>query len=301
MLTLGMLLSHLETLIAIQKGGSFSAAADIVHRSHSAISVQMRQLEEQTGFHLFEKGKRPALLTPLGRQFVQKSMEVLDLVAELKQIGQKDSTSGAISIGFVPTTLQTVLPIALAELRRRYPGLRVSVVSGLSGELAQFVADQTLDFAFLTAPTMTQNNIQLTTIAEEPLAIVSSLNCQIPRNPYDLFLSQPFIAFSRKSWLGHQIETHLTQAGVPFDPTIELDSIDAVENLVSLGHGVSMLPVRTMAPAHPNLQYTKPDVSDLPARRLTLASNLQSTRKTLRDVIVEIVIQNINSEINSPI
>ena len=291
-----MLLSHLETLIAIQKGGSFSAAADIVHRSHSAISIQMRQLEEQTGLRIFEKGKRPALLTPVGRQFVLKSLEVLDLVTELKQIGQEDSTTGAISIGFVPTTLQTILPIALAELRKRYPSLRVSVMSGLSGELAQAVSDLTLDFAFLTAPTMSQDDIHITMIAEEPLAIISNLGCQIPRNPYDLFLSHPFIAFSHKSWLGHQIETHLEQAGVSFNPSIELDSIDAVENLVALGHGVSMLPIRTMAPAHPGLQYTKPEKINLPSRRLTLASNLQSTRKTLRDVIVEIVLQNIQSE-----
>lgn len=292
-----MLLTHLETLIAIQKGGSFSAAADIVHRSHSAISIQMRQLEEQTGLRIFEKGKRPALLTPVGREFVMKSIEVLELVAELKQIGQEDSTTGAISIGFVPTTLQTILPIALAELRSRYPDLRVSVMSGLSGELAQAVSEQTLDFAFLTAPTISQNDIHITTIAEEPLAIVSNKNCQIPRNPYDLFLSHPFIAFSRQSWLGHQIETHLAQSGISFNPSIELDSIDAVENLVALGHGISMLPIRTMALSHPNLQYTKPETVNLPSRRLTLASNLHSTRKTLHDVIVDIVIRNIKTDV----
>ncbi|MBE9476383.1 MAG: LysR family transcriptional regulator [Proteobacteria bacterium] len=293
-----MLFSQLKTLIAIQKGGSFSAAAKIVHRSHSAISIQMRQLEDQTGLRLFEKGKRPATLTPVGRQFLLKSQEILDHVAELDQIGKEDSTSGAISIGFVPTTLQTVLPIALAALRSRYPDLHVSVVSGLSGELSQAVADQTLDFAFLTAPTISQADIQITTIAEEPLAIISDLNCKIPRNPYDLFLSHAFIAFSRKSWLGQQIETNLAQAGVSFDPTIELDNINAVENLVALGHGVSVVPIRTMAPAHPGLRYTVPSDNLLSARRLTLASHLQSPRKTLRDVIVEIVIQNINSAAN---
>jgi DNA-binding transcriptional LysR family regulator len=293
-----MLFSQLKTLIAIQKGGSFSAAADIVHRSHSAISIQMRQLEEQTGLHIFEKGKRPATLTPIGKQYLLKSLEVLARVAELDQIGLEDSTSGAISIGFVPTTLQTVLPIALAELRSRYPDLHVSVVSGLSGELSQAVADQTLDFAFLTAPTKSQNDIHITTIAEEPLAIITDVDCQIPRKPYDLFLSHPFIAFSRKSWLGQQIETHLTQSGVSFNPTIELDSIDAVENLVALGHGISVVPVRTMAPAHPGLRYTIPPDKLLSARRLTLASHSQSTRKALRDVIVEIVIQNINPEAN---
>ena len=291
-----MLFSHLKTLMAIQKGGSFSAAADIVHLSHSAISIQMRQLEQQTGLKLFEKGKRPATLTPVGRQFLLKAIEILDRVAELEQIGHEDSTSGSISIGFVPTTLQTVLPIALAELRSRYPDLRVSVISGLSGELAQAVADQTLDFAFLTAPTKSHEDIHITMIAEEPLAIISDLECQIPRNPYDLFLTHPFIAFIRKSWLGHQIESHLAQAGVSFDPTIELDSIDAVENLVALGHGVSVVPIRTMAPAHPGLRYTKPPENLLSARRLTLASHRQSTRKTLRDIIVEIVIRNIRSD-----
>jgi len=284
-----MQLTHLKTLIAIQKGGSFSAAADIVHLSHSAVSIQMRQLEEQTGLIIFEKGRRPATLTPIGRQFLLKAIEVLETVAELELIGREDTTSGAISIGFVPTTLQTILPIALAELRQRYPDLRVSVKSGLSGELAAAVAAQTLDFAFLTAPTTPQSDIKITMVAEEPLAIITDLNCQVPRNPYDLFLTQPFIAFSRNSWLGQQIETHLADAGVSFDPTIELDSIDAVENLVALGHGVSIVPVRTLATAHPGLCYTIAPGNPAPTRRLTLASHRQTRRKTLHDVIVDIV------------
>ncbi len=284
-----MQLTHLKTLVAIQKGGSFSAAADIVHLSHSAVSIQMRQLEEQTGLIIFEKGRRPATLTPIGRQFLLKAIQVLETVTELEQIGREDTTSGAISIGFVPTTLQTVLPIALAELRRRYPDLRVSVKSGLSDELAEAVAAQTLDFAFLTAPTTLQSDLKITLIAEEPLAIITDLKSQISRNPYDLFLTQPFIAFSRKSWLGQQIESHLSQAGVSFDPTIELDSIDAVENLVALGHGISIVPVRTLAAAHPCLCYTIAPGNPAPARRLTLTSHRQTRRKTLHDVIVNIV------------
>ena len=287
-----MLFSQLRTLLAIQKGGSFSAAADIVHRSHSAISIQMRQLEEQTGLLIFEKGRRPATLTPIGRQFLLKAQDVCKTVDELNLIGKEDTTSGSISIGFVPTTLQTVLPIALAELRRRYPGLRVSVVSGLSGKLAKAVAAQTLDFAFLTAPTAPQSELQITMIAEEPFAIITSLDCLIPRNPYDLFLSQPFIAFSRQSWLGQQIALHLAEAGVSFDPSIELDSIDAVENLVALGHGISIVPIRTLAPAHPELCYTNAPGTPAPARRLTLASHRQTMRKTLHDTIVDIVIKN---------
>ncbi len=286
-----MLLTHLKTLIAIQKGGSFSAAADIVHLSHSAISIQMRQLEEKTGLVLFEKGRRPATLTPIGRQFLLKAMDVSKAVDQLSFIGREDITSGSISIGFVPTTLQTILPIALAELRRRYPDLRVSVISGLSGALAQAVVEQTLDFAFLTAPTEPQTDLHITMIAQEPFAIISSLDCPLTRNPYDLFLSQPFIAFSHQSWLGQQIKSHLAEAGVSFDPTIELDSIDAVENLVALGHGVSIVPVRTLAPAHPELCYTKAPGCPAPARRLTLASHRQATRKTLHDVIVDIVIK----------
>lgn len=284
-----MQLSHLRTLIAIQKGGSFSAAAKIVNLSHSAVSIQMHQLEETTGLVLFEKGRRPATLTHIGRQFLVKSLSVLEKLEELDQVGKEDDTAGAISIGFVPTTLLTVLPIALGELRRRYPGLHVSVKSGLSGDLAEDVANQKLDFAFLTAPDVPQKDLHISVIADEPYAIISDLSSPLPRNPYDLFLTRPFIAFSRMSWMGHQIEAHLVQAGVPFDPTMELDSIDAVENLVALGHGVSVVPTRTLAPRHPKLHYSTMSGDPAPLRRLTLAAHARSTRKTLRDVIVEIV------------
>jgi DNA-binding transcriptional LysR family regulator len=290
-----MQLSHLKTLIAIQKSGSFSAAAEIIHLSHSAVSIQMRQLEETTGLTLFIKGKRPAILTPMGRQFLMKSLQVMEKLEELELVGHKDDTKGSISLGFVPTTLSTVLPIVLGELRNRFPELHVSVRSGPSNELASDVAAQKLDFAFITAPHVPQKGLHLNLIADEAYAIISNVQNPLPRNPYDLFLTQPFIAFSRSSWMGHQIESYLAQAGVPFDPTMELDSIDAVENLVALGHGVSVVPIRTFAPQHQKLHYSIMSGDPAPLRQLTLATHAQSTRATLRDVITQIVQETIDA------
>jgi DNA-binding transcriptional LysR family regulator len=289
-----MQLSRLKTLIAIQKSGSFSAAANIVNLSHSAVSIQMRQLEEQTGLTLFEKGKRPATLTPIGRQFLLKSMEVMGKVDELASIGGENSTIGSISIGFVPTTLQTILPIALGELRQRFPDLQVSVISGLSDDLAGQVAAKTLDFAFLTAPTQPKPELQMSILAEEPLAIITPHSVKLPKSIYDLFLTMPFIAFSRTSWLGQQIEAHLAHAGVPFEPKIELDSIDAVENLVALGHGISIVPMRALASAHTGLRYSNTLGDPAPTRRLTLVSHHKTTRGSVRNVIVDIVGFNIS-------
>jgi DNA-binding transcriptional LysR family regulator len=284
-----MLLSHLKTLIAIQTHGSFAAAAAAVNLSHSAVSIQMRRLEQTSGLEIFQKGKRPAMLTPLGRQFVLKAAEVLARAEELQHLGRADSITGSVSIGFVTTTLQTLLPITLAELRRRCPDLRVSVRSGLSDELALHVSEKSLDFAFLTAPTAGRPDLRLDILAEEPLALITDTKSPLPRQPLDVFLTRPMIALNKRSWLGNQIAIYLQQAGIPVDAGIELDSMDAVENLVALGHGVSVVPVRALAPKNPGLSYMLLPGDPAPSRQLVLASYRHGARSTIRTIISEFI------------
>ena len=157
-----------------------------------------------------------------------------------------DSQSGEITIGFVPTTLQTLLPTVLDRLTTRFPRLSVRVSSGLSGDLAARVEDGRLDYAFLTAPASPAPGLRLIDIALEPLCLIAPPGTELPDPPLDLLVQLPLIGFSRATWLGTQIAALLHPYHLP--PSIELDSIDAVENLVALGFGASVVPQRLHAP-----------------------------------------------------
>jgi DNA-binding transcriptional LysR family regulator len=281
-----MNISRLRTLVAIHTHGGFTAAAAQVNLSQSSVSIQMKQLELELGGKLFVPGKRPAMLTAMGHEAVDKARAILQQLDGLRALGASDSTGGKISIGFVPTTLQTLLPKVLFHLQHRFPMLSVSVRSGLSSELGQAVAAQELDFAFLTSPAELPPHIALTEIAEEPLLVIDNGALRKPVDDLDILRAQPYIAFSRKTWLGRQIDEKLAQRGFDQRPPIELDSIDAIEKLVILGLGASIVPQRFLAaPLAKRLRCTPFGAQGM-VRRLTLASHRTGQRETLRQEIV---------------
>lgn len=273
--------SFLRTLLAIQATGSFSAAAHAVHLSHSAVSIQMKQLEQQLGAVLFIKGRRPARLTPKGEEIAEKAREIMDHLDDLKSLAGADDTGGRIKLGFVPTTLQTLLPVALERLRNQFPHLQVSVRSGLSSELATAVEDRDIDFAFLSAPVSAHSLVRLHEIGSEPLFLVTAKSNSSLGRQADILRQNPYIAFSRTTWLGEQITTHLTRLGLSLEAAIELDSMDAIEHLVARDFGVSIVPQRLLAAPLENTLRCLALASPAPVRRVMLATPRQCHRQTL--------------------
>ena len=274
--------SHLRSLLAIKETGSFTAAAVAVHLSHSAVSIQMKHLEEQLGAPLFVKGRRPALLTPLGEEISERARGIVDQLDGLKALASADNLGGRIKLGFVPTTLQTLLPVVLNRLRSDFPDLRVAVRSGLSSDLAKMVEDHHIDFAFLSAPVSDPALIRLHEIGSEPLYLVMTKTTALIRGKEaDILRQNPYIAFSRSTWLGSQIAKYLTQSGYTPEPEIELDSFDAIEHLVAQGFGVSIVPQRLLAaPLQDNLHCIALG-HPAPVRRVMLATPRHCQRQTV--------------------
>lgn len=282
-----MRLDHLSSLIAIADHGSFSAAAAVIHLSHSAVSIQMRQLEDQIGASLFDRGTRPPQLTPLGRDYVERARVIIAKVDDLKGLTAHDRLDGTVSFGFVPTTLQTILPVILTQLRTRFADLQVTARSGFSEEQAKAVATGELDFAFFTASQAPRSDITLDIIANEPLFLIAAPDTPKHLGVDDLLRDQPYIAFSPSTWLGQQIFASLKARGLSFDPSIELDSIDAIENLVAQGFGVSIVPQRLFADDMAKTLRCLAFGDDAESRKLVLASHPHCSRPTLRRTMVD--------------
>lgn len=282
-----MRLDHLTSLIAIAEHGSFSAAASVIHLSHSAVSIQMRQLEDQIGAQLFDRGTRPPQLTPLGRDYVERARDIIAKVDDLKGLPAHDRLDGTVSFGFVPTTLQTILPVILSQLQTRFTDLRVTARSGFSEELAKDVAAGTLDFAFFTASNIPRPDLTLDVIANEPLFLIAAPDTPKHLGVEELLRDQPYIAFSPSTWLGQQIVSSLKARGLAFDPSIELDSIDAVENLVAQGFGVSIVPQRLFAEDIAKTLRCLAFGGDAESRKLVLASHPYCRRPTLCRTMIE--------------
>lgn len=273
-----MNLRQLRSIATILQQGSFAAAGERIGLSQSAISVQMQQLEGSLGVELFDRSSRPVKLTVEGARIANIAGEVLDQLETIKQVASGNEALDSIAIGFIPTTVQNLLPRVLEALRQEFPALQVRVKSGLSGELAAAVARRELDYALLTTPAVEIPELEITAIASEPLYVIAPANRVEIEADDELLRSMPYIAFSRRTWVGQHIAARLQQRGIHIRESIEIDSLEAIENLVAKGFGVSIVPQRLHARINPENIVQIPFGTPVDRRELALVQHLSRPR-----------------------
>lgn len=276
-----MNLRQLRSLAAIRKHGSFAAAGERIGLSPSAISVQMQQLEQSLGASLFERGSRPVTLTPEGARIAGIADEVLGRLAQIERIASGSETPGSVTLGFVPTTVHYLLPQVLEALREAWPELQVRVRSGLSGELSAAVARRELDYALLTAPVVEIPELEFTAVASEPFYAIGPVTLAGIDSDAELLRSMPYIAFNPRTWVGQHIAARLQQRGIHVNDAIEIDSLEAIENLVASGFGVSIVPRRLHAPVNTARLMQLPFGSPVDSRQLVLVRHAARAQSSL--------------------
>lgn len=239
-----MSVQQLRAFCTVANAGGVQQAAQLLNLSHSAVSVQIKQLEDRLQRDLFLKGRRPLQLAPFGHRYLAIAERVVREYDLALQPPTVDQTEGLVRIGFVSSTLQTLLPRVLTTLSAAFPHLRVEILSGLSGDLADMVKSGHLDFAFVSLPWMLDLDRRVVEVAKEPLRVIAPKSLAHAGAAFDLLRDHTYIGFSAKTWLGHQIAAMLSENSIVVDQRLELDSIEAIEALVQDGHGVSILPQR---------------------------------------------------------
>jgi DNA-binding transcriptional LysR family regulator len=127
----------MRTLLAAQQLGGLNRAAERVGRSQSAVSQQMRKLEEQVGQPLFRKQGRGLVLTEAGGLILSYARRILELNDEAITAVRGASLEGSVRFGLPGDFAETWLPSALGQFKRTHPGVRVEVIVDGNGRLLE--------------------------------------------------------------------------------------------------------------------------------------------------------------------
>lgn len=236
-----MNLRHLETLLAIADTGSFAAAADRVGVTQSAVSMQMRTLEAVLGAELFDRARRPPVLSELGRALLTQAREVVRAAEDLTAAAAGSALRGRLRLGVIPTAATGLVPDALARLAARAPDLQIRIESGLSVDLARRVAQGTLDAALVTDAPRPERGLVVRPVLEEPLLVVAPRDAA-GATARALLQKLPFVRFNRRTGVGRVIDAALRRDRIAVTETMELDSIEAILAMVGRGLGVAVAP-----------------------------------------------------------
>ena len=166
-------LDQLQTFITISDTGSFTRAADEVHRTQSAVSMQMRRLEERIGKPLFEKDGRTNKLTEEGERLLSYARRMMHLNRETLAAFDDRALEGTIRIGTPDDYADRFLPEIMARFARSNPRVELTVICEPTPGLVEHIKRGNLDLAIVTHH---DARGQSEVVRREPLLWVTSAN-----------------------------------------------------------------------------------------------------------------------------
>ncbi|WP_051303386.1 LysR family transcriptional regulator [Comamonas composti] len=271
-----MLIRSLRSFLALHRYGTIVAAAEKVHLSQAAVSVQLKNMEDELGLPLFRRTKRSLEFTAAGSQMVPLAEKMVSLYEEMKALKGGCPIGGVLSLGVINSALSGVLPRLLKGMTEKNPCLEVKIIAGISGDLLAQVDRGTLDMAIVTQPPKRfPTNLSVHYLYSEPFALITPAGAGYADIGAALKSSMPYIAFDRSTWAGQLIDEFLLRRGVLTKPSMELNSLDAIAALVRQGLGISIVPLIHGAAWHqgPELNIVRLANFERPVSLITKTSN----------------------------
>jgi DNA-binding transcriptional LysR family regulator len=242
----------LKTFRAVAEAGSFTGAAARVHLTQSAVSVHIRQLEDEVGAPLFLRVNKKLFLTDAGRALLPHADAILrahdEAKAELAALSQP--SSGRLHIGVASTAITAdPLPEILSEVKRRHPSLDLSVKGGTSEWIIEEILASNLDVGLVSLP------VEATDVLTEALLsdlLVAALKPDHPlaqsrQISIEQLGAEPLILGEKGGNTRRLIDLFFEKNSLEPHVVMELQRTAAIIKMTELGFGVTILPQSSLA------------------------------------------------------
>ncbi len=246
-----MEIRQLRAFVAIAESGTFTAGALRVHVTQAAISMQIRQLENEIGAKVFVRAPRHVILTEAGEQLLRRARQILrEHDAALDEIAElAGAERGRLRIGSASAMVLTdQLPIILAELRAQHPGAEIGVTSGTSEVLVDQILAGDIDIAFVSLP-VDVRGIKTERLSDDQLVAIASPRHKLAKqrtiSAYTL-AGERLILGERGGNTRRLIDQFFAQAGVTLHVAMELSRQQAIRRMVEADLGVGIVPLQSV-------------------------------------------------------
>ncbi|MCU0569630.1 MAG: LysR family transcriptional regulator [Oculatellaceae cyanobacterium Prado106] len=242
-------LRHLRYFIAVAEELHFGRAAERLHMAQPPLSQQIRHLEEQVGFQLFQRTKRKVELTEAGQIFLTESYKILRQLEQAIQTGRQVSRgeAGQLVVGFVSSAAYNVLPEILRAFRAHLPQVKLELHELTTDQQVRWLQENRIDIGFVRPP-LEDAALNCQIIFQETLVVALPETHRFGDRPTlsltDL-ANENFIIFPRTLAPGlyDQIISLCQQAG--FSPNVVQEAIQmqTILSLVAAEMGVAIVPL----------------------------------------------------------
>jgi DNA-binding transcriptional LysR family regulator len=234
------LLRYFKTFLVAAETGSFSAAGVRLGLTQSAVSTQIRRLEDDLGCTLFDRSGKSVALSEEGRQMLADASRLVSIYESMKGArSQRDIAP--LDLGAVSTVQASLLPRAMQRFRTAYPDTHVNIVPGMSTQLLTQVDARELDIAVLVKPRLgIPPELKWVPLIKERFVAVAPRGS--PGDLKTLLATVPFIRYNRHSTGGQLVDRYLKRHRLWVQEGMELDEPAVILQMVGEGLGCAIIP-----------------------------------------------------------
>jgi DNA-binding transcriptional LysR family regulator len=242
---------QLEMFRAVAEEGSFTRAAQRLHVSQSAVSRQVKLLEEELGGLLLHRGGNGISLTAPGELVLKTANRVQrDLQDVVWQLSATQKLQrGLLRLGGGMTVCLYILPRLLKRFRSRFKQVELHVASGTSEGILRLLRNHQVDLGLLTLPVVASDLEVLPVLKEEMVVVMA------PRHPLARARSVeprslgrfPLILFEAGSNTRKVVDQFFLEEEIPAKVAMETENVEIIKAMVASGLGISLIPYAAIA------------------------------------------------------
>jgi DNA-binding transcriptional LysR family regulator len=237
-------LNQLQVFLKISQTQSVTKAAEELHLTQPAVSIQLRNFQDQFDIPLTEVVGRKIYITDFGREIATTAESILNQVAmiDYKSLTFKGKLAGRLKISVVSTG-NYVMPYFLSAFMKQHEGVELMMEVANKIRVVESLETNAVDFSFVSI--LPALNIEKIDLLQNKLYLIGNRDHKLRSGPYSkkIFKELPLIYREQGSGTRHAMERFIERNRVPAIKKMELTSNEAVKQAVLAGLGYSILPI----------------------------------------------------------
>jgi LysR family hydrogen peroxide-inducible transcriptional activator len=293
-------ITQLEYALAVYKMKNFVAAAKSCNISQPTLSMQLKKLEDEIGFSIFDRSKTPLLVTDNGQKFLNQALIVIHEYKKLTNLEDDKILRGELKIGVIPTIAPYLVPMFIKDFLKTYPNVKLFLEELQTESILEKLERDELDAGIMATPLKDPRLIERVLYYEPFYAYLSPQNKLMKKNKIhaddlsdeELWLLDEGHCF--RNQILHFCSLPREKKNIQFSG----GSLETLIKLVDEGLGLTVVP--QMATYKLKKDKLKQFTPDIPTREVSLVAARTFYKEKLLDAFESCILETLPEELPSP-
>lgn len=291
-----MNIQQLEYIVAVDQERHFQKAANACNISQPTLSMMIQKLEEELEIKIFDRRKKPIIVTEEGEKVLELARSILHTVKQLKEVSaaQAEELVANLHIGIIPTLAPYLLPLFINTFSSAYPSVKLKITEMTTERIIDQLKNSTIDVGIMATP-LHEKSIREEVLFYERFLVYNSASYK------KKYVSTDDIEYD-KLWLleeGHCFRSqiiNLCQLQKQVDKQLEYQagSFETLKRLVDIQQGLTILPeLATLSLSSTEKNYLTEFKAPAPTREISLCTHRDYINKRVIDALKKSILSSL--------